>query len=307
MKKLRLIFLGILLPLCAMAQQQGEYNRRGDEAFNRKDYLDAQMWYEIGLANCDKHSIAQLTAIWQEDENMRRTMHDLMAKCLDCLTDMAALNDTTAIRQLIIYHKEGIGTSKSDEQATIWEDRIIALQTPISVYPTHEPMHFFAGYAFSIEAPFGVTIGGVWDRFGWYARFKTNFSFQNHSYETDDYSNILPKPTNTSTEYDSSKGMKTNTYIATAGAVFKIISPLYASVGFGYGERALLSPFILRDYSSSNEVKKEVWAYNIDSSYKGVAAEVDLMYTFKNLFVSAGCSTINFKYIDLNAGVGLFF
>jgi len=31
------------------------------------------------------------------------------------------------------------------------------------------------------------------------------------------------------------------------------------------------------------------------------------MVKFGPVFVSAGCNTLNFKYVDLNAGVGLFF
>ena len=43
-------------------------------------------------------------------------------------------------------------------------------------------------------------------------------------------------------------------------------------------------------------------------SYKGVAAEVDLMMKITNsVFISVGCNTVNFKYLDLNAGLGVFF
>ena len=53
---------------------------------------------------------------------------------------------------------------------------------------------------------------------------------------------------------------------------------------------------------------REVWCRNIDSSYKGVAAEVDLMMKITNsVFISVGCNTVNFKYLDLNAGLGVFF
>ena len=39
----------------------------------------------------------------------------------------------------------------------------------------------------------------------------------------------------------------------------------------------------------------------------GVAADWDMMLKFGRIFISAGCSTINFKYVDLNAGAGVFF
>ena len=34
---------------------------------------------------------------------------------------------------------------------------------------------------------------------------------------------------------------------------------------------------------------------------------LDFMVKFGSVFVSAGCNTLNFKYVDLNAGVGVFF
>lgn len=41
---------------------------------------------------------------------------------------------------------------------------------------------------------------------------------------------------------------------------------------------------------------------------KGSAAEVDLMMKITNsVFISVGCNTVNFKYLDLNAGLGVFF
>ena len=38
-----------------------------------------------------------------------------------------------------------------------------------------------------------------------------------------------------------------------------------------------------------------------------IGADLDVMVKFGPVFVSAGCNTLNFKYVDLNAGVGLFF
>lgn len=48
-----------------MAQQQTEYNRKGDEAMRRQDYRMATMWYEEGVIQCDSYSIDQLTTIWK--------------------------------------------------------------------------------------------------------------------------------------------------------------------------------------------------------------------------------------------------
>ena len=88
---------------------------------------------------------------------------------------MANNEDTTAISQLIIYYTEGIGTSKNETLAKSWQDRLEAFRKPVEpvFYPSvnpikpdkpKEPMKFFVGYAYSMEAPYGLTVGGVKSR-----------------------------------------------------------------------------------------------------------------------------------------------
>ena len=117
MKRLWILTLFVALPMCLLAQQKTEYNRKGDEAMKRLDYSDARMWYEEGVVQCDPYSIEQLTSIWLANQRMRPSMHSLMNKCRACLELMANNEDTTAISQLIIYYTEGIGTSKNETLA----------------------------------------------------------------------------------------------------------------------------------------------------------------------------------------------
>ncbi len=53
MKRLWILTLFVALPMCLLAQQKTEYNRKGDEAMKRLDYSDARMWYEEGVVQCD--------------------------------------------------------------------------------------------------------------------------------------------------------------------------------------------------------------------------------------------------------------
>ena len=307
-----LILLVIVLPECLLAQQQTEYNRKGDEAMKRQDYSDARMWYEEGIGNCDSYSINQLTTIWKTNKKMRASMRSLMTKCLNCLTVKATDNDSTAVAQLIVYYNEGIGTPISEELASYWSDRLEELRKPIEPITyipekerkIREPMKFFVGYAFSIEAPYGLTVGGAGKRFGWYARFRTNMSFDNYTNECQGDKEILPLPENASYKFTNRK--KSNNMAALAGLVIKCTPWLYTSVGLGYGKRELLYEYTTTDYSDSKN-KNVFWAKNTDYSYEGVAADLDFMVKFGPVFVSAGCNTLNFKYIDLNAGLGVFF
>lgn len=313
MKKLWiLILLVIVLPECLTAQQLTEYNRKGDDAMKRQDYSDARMWYEEGVVNCDSYSISQLTAIWMVNKKQRASMRSLMTKCLNCLNVKATDNDSTAVAQLIVYYNEGIGTPVSEELADYWTERLEKLRRPVEpvTYATEkekvirEPMKFFVGYAFSIEAPYGLTIGGIGKRLGWYARFKTNMSFDNYTNECRGTDELINIPDNESFQFTNQK--KKTCLIASAGLVVKCTPWLYTSVGLGYGKRELLCEYTTTDKNNS-ALHNSYWAKNLDHSYEGVAAELDMMVKFGPVYVSAGCNTLNFKYIDLNAGLGIFF
>lgn len=90
--------------------------------------------------------------------------------------------------------------------AKSWQDRLETLRKPVEpvFYPSanqikpdkpKEPMKFFVGYAYSIEAPYGLTVGGVKSRLGWFVRFKTNLGFKDYDGEcrgTDEYVGSAP-------------------------------------------------------------------------------------------------------------------
>ena len=106
--------------------------------------------------------------------------------------------------------------------------------------------------------------------------------------------------------YYFTNNKKKNSYLGTAGMVVKCTSWLYTSVGVGYGNRELLCEYATID-NANYQQETRYWAKNLDYSYSGLAAEVDVMFKAGPIFISAGCNTLNFKYVDLNAGVGVFF
>lgn len=300
----------VMLPSGLMAQQRTEYNKKGDEAMKRLDYSDARMWYEEGVAECDPYSIDQLTKIWESNKKMRTYMRSLMTKCLNCLTVRANENDSTAVSQLILYYTDGIGTPPNEELAAYWNERLDALRNPVKYTAPdkerapREPMKLFLGYAYSIEAPYGLTVGGVWERLGWYARVRTNMSFDKSLVECQGNNKLVNQPENESYEFTNRK--KTNALLVSAGLVVKCTPWLYTSVGLGYGKRELLCEYKTWSWDDMNK-QTMAWAKNTDHSYEGAVVDLDFMVKMGPVFVSAGCNTVNFKYVDLNAGVGVFF
>lgn len=302
MKRLCVLIVFAIFPICVVAQQITEYNRKGDEAVKRRDYRDARLFYSEGVANCDAYSIDQLTKIWVSNSEMRASMYNVMNRCLQCLQVEAERSDTTAISKLILYYTEGVGTQKNERLAAVWKKRLDNIKNPIAVR-TDKPkqkMDFFAGYAFSPLAPIGITVGGVAKHLGWYARFKTNASFQGFDEE---FTGAKPDET---TKYLYPVKKKANSLSVTAGLVAKCTPWLYASVGAGYANRNLLYLYSEKNDTGSEEIG-QIWYKKQDDSYSGFAAEIDFMVKFKSIYVSAGCNTLSFDYIDLNAGIGVFF
>lgn len=316
MKSFWIIIFLIVLPISLSAQQRAEYNRNGDEAMKRLDYSDARMWYEEGVVECDSYSIGQLTTIWLSNQEMRSSMRSLMNKCLNCLTVMANENDTIAISRLITYYTEGIGTPKNEELAIYWQERLKTLREPVKETNVSlgnqdlpekkkEPMKFFVGYTYSKEAPYGITVGGIKSRLGWFVRFRTNLGFDNYENECKGNGQIVGSVTG-SPFIRFTDNQKVNCYAGTAGIVVKCTSWLYTSLGLGYGSRELLCEYKSID-AVDHTIESSYWSKNIDYSYNGLAADLDFMIKLGPIYVSAGCNTINFKYIDFNAGLGVFF
>ena len=141
-------------------------------------------------------------------------------------------DDPDAISKLIIYYSEGIGTPKSEELATYWKEYQEILLKPAE--PAAQPidsaavspkkrMEFFAGYSYSIESPYGITVGGMGQRFGWYVRFKTNMSFMNYTDECNNQGQIIKFSNSEGESYElnTGKSSKTNSIAGTAGLIVK--------------------------------------------------------------------------------------
>ena len=144
------------------------------------------------------------------------------------------------------------------------------------------------------------------ERFGWYVQVKSNISFQSFTGNCDNKGEILSFSDNESS-YQANGNSKKNTLSGTVGMIIKCVPRLYASVGLGYGHRDLLHQFTTYSYDDMQD-QQLIWCKNMEASYKGIAAEADIMFNVAGpLFIGVGVNTVNFKYIDLNASVGVFF
>ena len=314
MKKFIILSL-MLLPFAVKAQWQTEYNRNGDEAMERKDYGDAKFWYEEGVANCDRYSIDKLTEIWMLDESMRISMRTVMGRCLSCLNEQALAKDSLAIRQLIDYYSEGIGTAKNEISANHWKEQLEQLRRPVIDILTpngsKERMRFFAGYHASPVAPYGIQVGGMGKSVGWYIRLRSNFVFQETQYDYTVVQNLLKieELDNKGALYRATAENVKKTYLTgSVGIMLKVASNMFISAGAGYWDRKDAREFIEVNDDGSAIPGTSGWARLRNSSMNGVMLDLDGTYVISGKFYGTlGASLMDFKYVYPSIGIGIFF
>ena len=140
---------------------------------------------------------------------------------------------------------------------------------------------------------FGV-MAGIVAKHGAYVRFQSDFGSTSADLECDDTGALTSGGTGTP-YYIEGSSAKSRLSI-TGGYLYRFAKPLYGYIGGGYGQRTL-----------AWETVEGEWVKNIDHSASGLAAEIGLIGKFKGCALSLGVHTINFKYMELSAGVGFFF
>ena len=140
---------------------------------------------------------------------------------------------------------------------------------------------------------FGV-MAGIVAKHGAYVRFQSDFGSTSTDLECDDTGTLTSGGTGTP-YYIEGSSSKSRLSI-TGGYLYRFAKPLYGYIGGGYGQRTL-----------AWETVEGEWVKNIDHSASGIAAEIGLIGKFKGCALSLGVHTINFKYMELSAGIGFFF
>ena len=137
-------------------------------------------------------------------------------------------------------------------------------------------------------------MAGIVAKHGAYVRFLSDFGSTSADLECDDTGALTSGGTGTP-YYIEGSSSKSRLSI-TGGYLYRFIKPLYGYIGGGYGQRTL-----------AWETVEGEWVKNIDHSASGIAAEIGLIGQYKGMELSLGVHTINFKYMELSAGVGFFF
>ncbi|MES3016763.1 MAG: hypothetical protein V4721_03245 [Bacteroidota bacterium] len=141
---------------------------------------------------------------------------------------------------------------------------------------------------------------GMGNKAGFYGRIKFNISDAKGSYDLAT-SNLLNYQKPGYYKFNGQASSRRAGYTVGGFVGGKVLS-FYA--GGGYGNRELL--WGIGEYSYQNNFETSTsWAKNTTGSYIGAEAEAGLLIRAGLINIMGGVSTIQFKYIDAHAGIGL--
>lgn len=138
---------------------------------------------------------------------------------------------------------------------------------------------------------YGLMVGVV-RKTGAYVKAKYNFRSLGADYECD--GNGVVAGTDEPSWFTGKS--KESRLALTAGVLQRIQRPIYLYAGLGYGYK-----------KQGWEMADSEWAESRNKSYKGLEIEAGGIYRLKNLGLSAGIQTNQFKYWEATLGVGIMF
>ena len=128
---------------------------------------------------------------------------------------------------------------------------------------------------------------------GYYVKARSNFKFQTRF----DYECLSDGTRNGEAIWTKQDGSTWKTrYTVTCGGIWHCHKNLNILAGTGYGVKSLIWEDINGDRA---KVK--------DCSFRGLAADLGTMATFGKFAITAGVSTVKFKYFDFEVGIGVIF
>ena len=268
------------------ATQEGTFNVSSTETFRKIDLRPAFGYLTINGTAEDMASITH-----QETRNVI-AIESLPISDLQCDTGVYVLE----IDRDKYYYRDTI-TISSGEQLTVSPIDFQKKKPRINTFVVAE-----AGYAFAPQWGFGGMVGQMYNGLGWYVKGRSNFQFGHHA--TNGLMCEQGGLINGELPFYSGR-TAAKEWLVNAGFVVDFLGKkrmqyknnmigLY--VGAGYGMRELLW-----EKSNGDWVK-----YN-PTSASGVSAGAGVIGSVAGVTLTAGVNTIQFKYLEIEFGIGYTF
>ena len=155
------------------------------------------------------------------------------------------------------------------------------------------------GYSVAPQMSYGAMLGQMYGGYGWYVSARSNFQFGAQAIGSCDANGLVDgvKPFysgNTSSSHLAIHGGFMMNMLEKVSK--KKFNTLGVYIGGGYGKRELLA-----------ETTDGEWIKYAPTSHNGFAGNVGLFGSIAGVTLNVGVSTINFKYVDLEVGIGFMF
>lgn len=155
------------------------------------------------------------------------------------------------------------------------------------------------GYSFAPQLSYGAMIGQMYKGIGWYVSGRSNFNFAPSASVTCDADGMV----NGELPFYSGNTNITH-YIATGGLMINFLewsstnkfNTLGLHLGAGYGSR-----------EKQWQTIGGQWVKYGPTSHTGVAVNAGVFGSFSGVTLKAGASTIAFKYLEIEVGIGYMF
>ncbi|MBR6550870.1 MAG: hypothetical protein IKT71_06680 [Paludibacteraceae bacterium] len=155
------------------------------------------------------------------------------------------------------------------------------------------------GYFVAPQLSYGAMIGQMYKGIGWYVSGRSNFQFNAPAELACDKQGYIDgeRPFYTS-------NTSTTHYIINAGFMMDVLekttknkfNTLGLYVGAGYGKREL-----------QWETTDGLWVKYAPTSHTGFSGNIGVFGSLYGVTLNVGVSTINFKYMEIEAGIGFMF
>ena len=155
------------------------------------------------------------------------------------------------------------------------------------------------GYSVAPQVNYGVMIGQMYRGVGWYVRGRSNFQFNAPTELACDKQGYIDDERpfytgNTSTTH----------YAVNAGFMMNVLEKITKNkfntlgfyVGAGYGKREL-----------QWETTDGLWVKYAPTSHNGFSGNIGVFGSIYGVTLNVGLNTINFKYVEVEAGIGYMF
>lgn len=155
------------------------------------------------------------------------------------------------------------------------------------------------GYSAAPQLSYGAMIGQMYKGIGWFVNVRSNFQFNTFAELACDKQGYIDNErpfytSNTSTTH----------YIINAGFMMNVLEKITKNkfntlgfyVGAGYGKREL-----------QWETTDGLWVKYVPTSHNGFSGNIGVFGSIYGVTLNVGLNTINFKYVEVEAGIGYMF